>query len=78
MGWMGVIDGSGDTRITWDPEDEGSVKNAERTFKDLTKKGYMAYSVHEKGKNVGEKNKRITEFDPDLDKIIFIAPMSGG
>jgi hypothetical protein len=75
---MAIIDGSGDTKINWDPDDADSVEAARDTFKKLIKKGHMAYSVHDKGKNLGKKNERITEFDPELENIIFIAPMTGG
>lgn len=75
MSVMEVMDPTGDTKIIWDAANEDEVENARRTFDDLKKKGFIAYSV--KGKN-GKKGEIIREFDPDAERLIMAPPMQGG
>jgi hypothetical protein len=74
LGTMRVIDATGDTKLIWESDNEAEVENARRTFNDLKKKKYNAYSV----KKDGEKGSVITEFDPNAEKIIMAPPMAGG
>lgn len=74
MGILRYMDDTGDTKLIWDPEKEAEVENARRTFNDLRKKKYNAYSV----KKNGDKGEIITEFDPEAEKIIMAPPMAGG
>lgn len=75
MGEMAVMGRSGDTKVIWDADNETEVENARRTFKELTGKGFAAWSV--KGRN-GDKDHRITEFDPEAERVILVPPMVGG
>jgi len=74
MNEMAILDKTGDTKIIWDPDNEAEVENAERTFKDLKKDGFVAYSV----KRNGKKDGIIHDFDPDAGKIIMAPRMVGG
>lgn len=69
-----VLDRTGDTKIIWDSTKKDEVSNAKRTFDDLKKKGYMAYSV----KKNGEKGELLQEFDEEAEKIILAPRMVGG
>lgn len=71
---LAIMNGSGDTKLIWDSENEDEVENAKETFTKLTKKGYAAFSVSEKGK----KDEIIKKFDANAEKIILIPPMQGG
>jgi hypothetical protein len=73
---MRVMDKTGDTKIVWSSANPDEVENARRTFNDLIKKGYSAFAV----KREGEKGKKITEFDPDLEAMIItmVKPISAG
>ena len=75
LGTLSVLDREGDTRITWDAENEDEVNAARTMFESLKKKGFSAYSV--KGKK-GEKGELIREFDPELEMIIMSPQMVGG
>lgn len=75
MGELVKMDDTGDTKIMWSKDNQDEIDNAKRTFDDLRKKGFTAYSV--KGKN-GEKNEIIRDFDPDSEKIIMAPQMQGG
>lgn len=71
---MEILDQNGDTKLIWDSTKPDEVKNAERTFRDLKAKGYVAYSVDKKG----EKGTVLNEFDEDAEKIIMAPQMRGG
>jgi len=73
-GMLHVLDGTGDTKIIWDPKNPDEVENAKEQFNRLRKKGFLAYSVNKKG----DKGEMITEFDPNAEKIILSPPVTGG
>jgi hypothetical protein len=75
QGVMAVMGKEGDTKIIWDRGSEAEVANARRSFDDLRKKGYAAYSV--KGKD-GAKDGLVREFDPAAERLIFVPPVQGG
>jgi len=75
MGELAVMGRQGDTKIIWDSDKPDEVENARRTFNDLRKKGYLAFSV--KGKD-GAKGEQISEFDPEAERLILAPPMRGG
>lgn len=67
QGIMHNPDSTGDTKVIWDRSKSDEVAAAETMFDKLTAKGYVAYSV----KKDGERDKQLTKFDPDVEKIIF-------
>jgi hypothetical protein len=71
---MKVMGGEGDVKVIWDESKSDEVEAARATFDKLIEKGYKAFSV----KKNGEKSEMITVFDPDLEKIILAAQISGG
>jgi hypothetical protein len=73
-GELSVLDKTGDTKIIWDSARQDEVDAAERTFDDLKKKGYLAYSVTKKG----DKDEVIKKFDRYAEKIIMAPPLVGG
>lgn len=75
-GWFNVLDPvAGDVKIIWDRTKKPEVEEAERTFKNLKKKGYLAYKVE--GKD-GEKGEVLHDFDPNAERIILSPAMQGG
>ncbi len=73
-GTLHVMNGTGDTRVIWSADNADEVAAARKTFDDLRKKGFLAFSV----KRSGDKGEQITTFDPDAEKIILAPPMRGG
>lgn len=71
---MAIMGIAGDTKVMWDSANEDEVENARRTFKDLRKKGYLAYKVTKNG----DKAEMLTEFDPKAERIILSPPLAGG
>jgi hypothetical protein len=74
MGELRTLNETGDTKVIWDPTNDDEVDAAKAQFNVLKKKGFTAYSV----KKGGEKNKAITEFDPDAGMIIMVPKIQGG
>lgn len=74
MSELSVVDNTGDTKYTWDIDNQDEVDVVAETFRRLKRKNYLAYSV----KNNGKKNEIIREFNPELGKIIMIPPVVGG
>ena len=69
-----TLDKTGDTKVIWDPDNEDEVANARRTFDDLKKKGYAAFSANKQG----EKGEQIRKFDPEAGRIIMVKALRGG
>lgn len=74
-GVMAVLNRTGDTKVIWDPDVPHEVANARRTFDEMTReKGYSAFSVNRKG----DKDKKVTSFDPDAEALILAPALVGG
>jgi hypothetical protein len=73
--YMAITDESGDTKIMWSKDNPDEVENAERTFKDMKKKGYAAFRVEGKKGDPGEQ---MHNFDANAERIIFIKQQAGG
>lgn len=69
-----VLDRSGDTKHIWDRSSDIEVEEARSLFDRMKAKGMQAWSVTRKG----DKDRRITEFDPQAEKIIFAPALVGG
>lgn len=78
MGQLHIFDPrKGHTTVTWDPDVEEAVKEAERIFtaKMNEPTSRYAYKVPRGGVGTAE---RIREFDANAQEIYVIAPMVGG
>lgn len=71
-----ITDGTGDTRIMWDPAVADEVATAKAAFNAAKKKGMLAYAVDpESGGRTGEV---IRQFDETKGKIIMVRQTQGG
>lgn len=74
-GVMVILDRSGDTKHIWDRRNPDEVQVMRDLFNTMTQeKGMQAWSVSRKG----DKDRRITEFDPQAEKVIFAPALVGG
>jgi hypothetical protein len=73
-GVFAVMGTSGDTKIAWDSEKQDEVAVAREAFNKLVGKGYFAFNV----KGEAKQGKRITEFDPEQERLILVPPVAGG
>jgi len=74
MGEMLILGPSGDTKITWNPENENEVEAAANQFNELMGKGFLAFTVTK----VGRKGIQIKKFQPKAGKMILVPPIAGG
>ena len=78
MGYLHIFDPRrGHTTVTWDPDVEEAVKEAERIFKERMAGPVPRYAYKVPKGNVGA-SERITDFDRSAEEIYVIAPMLGG
>jgi hypothetical protein len=68
------MDTTGDTRITWFPDDEEEIKKAKKKFDELKDKGWSFFTVEA----VTGKGKKVESFDSSLSQIIAVPPIAGG
>ena len=73
-GMIVVLDTTGDTKHIWSRDNADEVAEARSLFDRMVKKGFQAWSVTRKG----DKDARITTFDPQAEKIIFAPALQGG
>lgn len=75
MGKIEVMDETGHSKHTWDPNNEIEVEAAKRQFDFLTgEKKYAAFSVNDDG----SEGKQIREFDSKAGRIIMRPALTGG
>lgn len=68
-----IMDDSGDTRITWDPDVAFEVEHARKAFDEHKSNRYLAYKVQ----GDGSKGEVIREFDPQ-NRAMIMAPQHVG
>ena len=73
-GEMSILRREGDIKTIWNSENAEEVEHARKTFEDLTKKGFSAFSV----KRDGEKGGRLASFNAQEEKMILVPMMKGG
>lgn len=74
MGEMRTLGLAGDARLSWSSAAWAEVEAARQAFNALVAKGYRAYALGAKG----EREERVTKFDPGVERLILIPPMRGG
>jgi hypothetical protein len=72
---MKILCSEGDRKQIWDPTKPDEVEDAKKSFKRMTKKGYKAYEVGNRGKKT---NREVKEFDPALGQLIMVPAIAGG
>lgn len=69
-----VMNKSGDTRHVYDLSTPADAASARALFRELTEKGYSAV-----GFRAGNENgKLLREFDPDVQRTVFVPQLRGG
>lgn len=69
------LNSTGDTNITWDPENDTEVGAAREHFARLRGEGYLAYKVGPGNESSAE---HIREFDPAAYRIVMTRQLQGG
>ena len=69
-----IMDGTGDTRITWDPTNATEVEMAREAFEKAKENRYLAYTTD----RAGNKGEVIRDFDPEAGDIVMSPQLVGG
>lgn len=69
-----VMDRNGDTRHQFDAADTAGLAKAEERFRELTGRGFRAVALAEGG----EAGQVVKEFDPTVEKTLFVPQLKGG
>jgi len=80
MSVLRILNGSGDTSVSWDPEQVGTdpeasaaVAEAERLFARARAAGAVAFRI-----SADRPATRLDTFDPEAEEILVIPAMVGG
>ena len=68
-----VMDQTGDTRHHFDPDNTAELIEAEKRFKDLTARGFIAARRTSPG-----QTSKLRSFDPTAEETLFFPRMVGG
>ena len=78
---MHVMDPTGHTTVTWNPEDAASVRAARTEFNRLRCEGYSCFRMNvilENGVLVEEKGDRLDTFDQTVGRLMMVPQLVGG
>ena len=64
----------GDLRLQWDPKKPDEVVKAEEFFDKCIADGFIAFKLG----FLGERGKKLAEFDQEAKRIVLIPPIMGG
>jgi hypothetical protein len=67
-----ILDRTGDTRHEFDPADALAVVEAEKRFKEITGRGFLAFDA-----KPGQST-MLRAFDPNVDETVFTPQRAGG
>lgn len=73
-GVMKVMDQTGHTEVSWNADNAAEVEVARTAFDELTKKGYQAFKVTDRG----GQGERMRSFDASAEKILMVPQLKGG
>lgn len=74
MSVMEIMDQTGDTKLTWEADDEKSVAAAQEAFDAARSRGMVATTISERG----EPGEVVTRFPVDAERVILRPAMQGG
>ena len=74
MGVLRILGPDGDTRVTWEATDAGSVTDVRRRFDEIVREGYLVFELDPQTK----EGERIRTFDPDTAELRAFRPLAGG
>lgn len=76
MGQMRILNGSGDTVVEWSTTDETSVAEAAELFLALQAERRLPFA-RRAGEPAADATK-IKQFDPTVEEIVWVRPITGG
>jgi hypothetical protein len=74
MGSLRILGPDGDTRVTWAPDDLGSIADVSRRFDEIIREGYLVFELDEATK----EGTQVKTFDPGVRELRAFRPLAGG
>ena len=74
MGVLRILGESGDTRVTWEISDLGSVDDVRRRFDEIVREGYLVFELDPQTKD----GTQVKTFDPQMTELRAFRPLAGG
>ena len=74
MGVLRILGPSGDTQVTWSPNDVDEVADVRRRFEEIISEGYLVFELDPTTK----EGEQIRTFDPDASELRAFRPLAGG
>lgn len=71
---MQIMDPTGHTEITWNPEDADEVRMAREMFESMRERGHSIFRINPNG----NRGARVTTFDPEAEKLLVVPQLVGG
>lgn len=73
MGRLRIMNGKGDTAVTWELDAEEAIKEAERIFKEHRARGASAFEI-----GSDKEATKVTEFNKNAEEIVIVPRVAGG
>ena len=74
MGVLRILGPSGDTAVTWNPNDLDDVADVRRRFDEIVDEGYLVFELDPQTK----EGEQIRTFDPKARELRAFRPLQGG
>lgn len=74
LGVLRILGPSGDTKLTWNPNDLDEVDDVRRRFDEIINEGYLVFELDPQTK----EGEQIRTFDPLVRELRAFRPLQGG
>jgi hypothetical protein len=74
LGVLRILGPSGDTQVTWNPNDLDDVAQIRRRFDEIIEEGYLVFELDPQTK----EGEQIRTFDPKARELRAFRPLQGG
>ncbi len=74
MGVLRILGPSGDTKVTWHPNDLDEVADVRRRFDEIIRDGYLVFELDPETK----EGEQVRSFDPEARELRAFRPLQGG
>jgi hypothetical protein len=74
LGILRILGPSGDTKLTWNPNDLDEVADVRRRFDEIVTEGYLVFELDPETK----EGEQIRTFDPKARELRAFRPLQGG
>jgi len=74
LGVLRILGPSGDTQVTWHPDDLDEIADVRRRFDEIIEAGYLVFELDPQTK----EGEQVRTFDPNSRELRAFRPLQGG